>query len=126
MPKETHSTKTYAFTHEHNIEVFSNNTVSILDKNISFQEQDIFVTLHLLFFLLAYLSFRGACIHSQFLQHFFKSTVPRIFGGRRSSAGSRLLALLLGSCLLSASQHTSLLLWQWSVRLSSQGGSQRI
>ena len=31
----------------------------------------------------------------------------KFFGGRRSSAGSRLFALLLGSCLLSASQRTS-------------------
>ena len=49
------------------------------------------------------------------LARLLKSNDRWNFGGRRSSAGSRLLAR---SCLLSVSQCTSLLLWQWSVRLS--------
>ena len=40
------------------------------------------------------------------------------FGGHRSSAGSRLFVLLLGSCLLSAALWTSRLLWLWSTRLT--------
>ena len=39
----------------------------------------------------------------------FKSTDPWIFSGRRSSAGSRLFELLLGSCLLSAGLQSSCL-----------------
>ena len=52
-----------------------------------------------------------------------KSTVSKIFFvGHRSSAGSRLLTLLLGSCLLSAALQSSHLLWLWSPRLTGHLG----
>ena len=43
-------------------------------------------------------------------------------GGRRSSAGSRLLALILRTFLLSAALRSSRLLWLWSLRVTGTLG----
>ena len=54
---------------------------------------------------------------------FIKSILSHdFFGGRRSSAGSRLVALLLWSSLLSAALRSSRLLWLWSPHLTGPLG----
>ena len=54
--------------------------------------------------------------------HFLKVLSNAFFGGIKTSAGSRLFALLLGSCLLSEALRPYCLLWLWSPHLTGPLG----